>query len=200
MDERHDIANRIKRLGKGMEILGVIGAVAGFGLAAVSGPIVVWAVAAEISVDMALGAVGFLANKLGDKLAEVVSRFEYASKIIGKDRNENMGRTVGKLALVTAPFELISGFAIAESVKPMAIAAITVTALPCAATAVWGLMRDRVAVRRAKGHDAGLDEDKYRRGLLIRFEERIKALDENTVTLSKLVRNTMRRRRARKIH
>ena len=199
MDDGHDIADRIKRLGKGMEILGVIGAVAGLGLAAASGPIVVWAVAAEISIDMALGAAGFVVNKLGDRLADVVSRFEYASRIIRKGKDENIGKTISKLALVTAPLELISGFAIAESAKPMAIAAITVTALPCAATALWGLMRNSMTKRRAKSHEAGLTEDKFRNRLLIRLEDRIKVLDDNTVTLGRLVRDAVHGRSARKI-
>ena len=199
MNEDSDIAKGIRQLGKGMGILGLIGAAAGLGLAAASGPIVMWAVAAEISIDVTLGVAGFAANALGERIAKVVSRFEHVSNIIGKKRDENLGKTVSKLALITAPLELISGFAIAESLKPMAVAAIAVTALPCAATAMWGLMRERANSKKAREVSADQPEDRCRSRLLVRFENRIRILDEGALRLERSVKNAMRKGRSEKI-
>ena len=199
LNEDSDIAKGIRQLGKGMGILGLIGAAAGLGLAAASGPIVMWAVAAEISIDVTLGVAGFAANALGERIAKVVSRFEHVSNIIGKKRDENLGKTVSKLALITAPLELISGFAIAESLKPMAVAAIAVTALPCAATAMWGLMRERANSKKAREVSADQPEDRCRSRLLVRFENRIRILDEGALSLGRSVKNAMRKGRSEKI-
>ena len=160
---------------------------------------VMWAVAAEISIDVTLGVAGFAANALGERIAKVVSRFEHVSNIIGKKRDENLGKTVSKLALITAPLELISGFAIAESLKPMAVAAIAVTALPCAATAMWGLMRERANSKKAREVSADQPEDRCRSRLLVRFENRIRILDEGALRLERSVKNAMRKGRSEKI-
>ena len=64
---------------------------------------------------------------------------------------------------------------------------------------MWGLMRDRINSKKAIEDNANLPEDRHRGRLLIRFEERIRILDENALSLGRSVRNAIRKGKSEKI-
>ncbi len=164
-EEDRYIASELKRIGRSMEVLGLVGGAIGLGIAVAAGPITVGAVLAEVSLDIALGASGAFIDRFKSRIAPRLSESRLASRLKmlhdhDADKQMGSGKTIGLLALATIPFELITGFAIAGISNPVSVAAVLVTSLPCAAIAVGGLIHDRISKRRTTEREETIQERK----------------------------------------
>ena len=151
-----EFIDMLRRIGRSLEIVGLIGGVLGLAIAAFSGPAVIGAVAAEVSIDIIMGASGVILDKFGHKMAPFLSRIGFGLKEKRAERRSNQqkskttGETVSKIALATSPLEFMTGFAIAGFSRPLAVAAVVVTALPCTVIALGGLVHDKIAKHKEK--------------------------------------------------
>ncbi|MHB1830331.1 MAG: hypothetical protein ACYCO0_02965 [Candidatus Micrarchaeaceae archaeon] len=160
MASESKLKENLDHAGKSMEVVGAIGAAAGLAIAALSGPIAMSAVLAEVSLDVGMVIAGLLINKYDDLFSTAITALTdfAAKKGIVKERAErsNTSRVpiVSAIALATAPLDFAVGFAITGFSAPLAYTAVIVTSLPCVVLAVAGIIQRNIKLKREAANEA----------------------------------------------